>query len=82
MIDKLSDAEARFSRIESSLSDPETVSDIEKYTKLMKEHRALLPLIEKYREYKKVKNDAGGGTGACAPFPRAVFHAFARKKRD
>ena len=60
MIDKLSDAEARFSRIESSLSDPETVSDIEKYTKLMKEHRALLPLIEKYREYKKVKNDADG----------------------
>lgn len=26
----------------------------------MKEHRALLPLIEKYREYKKVKNDADG----------------------
>ncbi len=29
-----------------------------------------------------VAEPPGGGTGACAPLPRAVLHALTRKKRD
>ena len=55
MTEKLNGAELRFREIEAALSDGEVVSDIERYTKLMKEYRALLPLIEKFRAYKKPK---------------------------
>ena len=60
MTEKLNGAELRFGEIEAALSDGEVVSDIERYTKLMKEYRALLPLIEKFREYKKTENDIAG----------------------
>lgn len=60
MTEKLNGAELRFREIEAALSDGEVVSDIERYTKLMKEYRALLPLIEKFREYKKTENDIAG----------------------
>ena len=57
MLNKLSDAEARFCEIEDALADPAVVADIEKYTRLMRERRNLLPVIEKYREYKKLAAD-------------------------
>ena len=60
MTEKLNGAELRFREIEAALSDGEVVSDIERYTKLMKEYRALLPLIEKFREYKRAENDIAG----------------------
>ncbi len=51
MTERLRDAEKRYVTIESMLSDVETVSNMEKYTALMKEYKSLTPLIEKYREY-------------------------------
>ena len=60
MLTKLGAVEARFNEIEAALSDAATVADLEKYTALMKEHRSLLPVIEKYREYKKTASDVDG----------------------
>lgn len=51
MTERLRDAEKRYVDIEAMLSDSETVSDMEKYTALMKEYKSMTPLIEKYREY-------------------------------
>ena len=55
MINKLSATEERFVRIEEELADPAIFSNNEKYTSLMKEYKTLTPIIEKYREYKTVK---------------------------
>lgn len=55
MTERLRDAETRYVAIEAMLSDSETVSDMEKYTALMKEYKTLTPLIEKYREYVAVE---------------------------
>lgn len=55
MTERLRDAEKRYVAIEAMLSDAETVSDMEKYTALMKEYKSLSPLIEKYREYVKTE---------------------------
>lgn len=52
MLEKLNAAEQNYLRLEASLSDPEVCSDIERYTRLMKEYKNLTPVIEKYREYK------------------------------
>ncbi|MBR2296834.1 MAG: PCRF domain-containing protein, partial [Clostridia bacterium] len=60
MFDKLNNAEQRYNQIEEDLSNPEIISNQDAFTKLMKEYKSLAPVIEKYREYKKVKNDMEG----------------------
>lgn len=53
MLDRLNDVEKRFEKIEEKLSDPATVADIEGYTALLKERASVLPIVEKFREYKQ-----------------------------
>lgn len=69
MFDKLLGIEERFQKVNEQLCLPETVSDQELYTKLMKELKNLTPVVEKFREYKSYKEafdesksllDAGG----------------------
>jgi peptide chain release factor 1 len=60
MLEKLSAAEARFNEIEAALSDAAVIADLDRYTALMKEHRALSPVVEKFREYKKASSDMDG----------------------
>lgn len=57
MLDKLASIEEKFENINSQLFDPDIVSDISKYRKLMQEQKQLTPVVEKYREYKKVNAD-------------------------
>jgi peptide chain release factor 1 len=54
MLEKLKDAELRYCAIEQELATPDIFSDQERFTALMKEYKALTPIIEKYREYKSV----------------------------
>ena len=69
MFEKLQSVEARYEEIGQRLMNPDIISDQEQYKKLMKDHKQLLPLVEKYREYCKVEKsedeakellDAGG----------------------
>lgn len=57
MLEKLSEVEKHFEEISEKLFDPNIISDIEKYKSLMKEQKALSPIVEKYREYKKAESD-------------------------
>ena len=57
MLDKLAAIEEKFEQINAQLFDPDVVSDIEKYKKLMQETNHLTPIVEKYRELKKAQND-------------------------
>ncbi len=52
MINKLSQTEERYRKIESELANGEVMADIELYKKLMKEYSSLQPVVEKFREYK------------------------------
>lgn len=51
MFDKLQFVEKRFEEINGLLTRPEIVSDNEQFKKLMKEHKELSPIVEKFREY-------------------------------
>lgn len=55
MIEKLNEAEKRYEQINERLSDPQIVSDQEQFRSLMKEHKQLGPIIEKFRAYKHAK---------------------------
>ena len=52
MIEKLKQIEIKYENILSELEKPETVSNQEEYKKLMREHKTLTPIVEKFREYK------------------------------
>lgn len=60
MFENLMEAEKHFEEINEMLMDPEVISDNEKYKNLMKEHKNLSPIIEKFREYKTVQNNLEG----------------------
>ncbi len=51
MLEKLKDAERRYIAMEEELAAPDIFSDQERFTALMKDYKALTPVIEKYREY-------------------------------
>ena len=55
MFDKLETVVNRYEQIAVELSRPETAGDNLLFTKLMKEHAELTPIVEKYREYTAAK---------------------------
>ena len=57
MLEKLKSAEEKYIDIENELAKPDIFSNQEEYTRLMKEYKNLTPIIEKFREYKKVERD-------------------------
>ena len=69
MIDKLQQVEERFEKVNELLCLPETVSDQSKFASLMKELKNLTPLVETYREYKKVVSDGEAAREMLAEKP-------------
>ncbi len=55
MFEKLSFIEERFTDLAAKISDPDVIADQETWRKLCKEHSDITPIVEKYREYKQVK---------------------------
>ena len=55
MFDRLKEVEKRYEEINQRLYQPDVVSNVEEYKRLMKEIKSLQPLIEKYREYHLAK---------------------------
>ena len=56
MFDKLEDIERRWRQAGLRLYEPEVINNNELYTQLLKDHRELTPVAEKYREYKEAKS--------------------------
>lgn len=57
MIEKLKDVEKRLEEINELLTQPEVVTDNNRYKALMREHKALTPIVEKFREYLQAAAD-------------------------
>ena len=55
MFDRLEQLEVRFMELEREMSDPAIVNDQQRMQKTGKQHRDMQPVIEKYREYKRVR---------------------------
>ena len=56
MFDKLNEIESRYDIISEKINDADIIADQSSWQKFMKEHSALTPIVEKYREYKKAEN--------------------------
>ena len=55
MFQKLEAVEKRYEDLTKKISDPEIISNQTEWQKYMKEHAEIQDVVEKYREYKKVK---------------------------
>ncbi len=55
MFQKLEDVEKRYEDLTEKISDPEVIAQNKEWQKMMKEHSELTPIVEKYREYKKLE---------------------------
>jgi len=54
MFDRLTELESKFENLSEQISDPEVIADNNRWRILMKEHSDLTPVIDAYREYKRV----------------------------
>ena len=55
MFQKLEDVEKRYEELNKKISDPNVIARQAEWQKCMKEHAAIVDVVEKYREYKKAK---------------------------
>lgn len=56
MFEKLSFIEERYEELSNKISDPEIIADQSQFAKLCKEQSDIAPIVEKYREYKMLKD--------------------------
>ena len=88
MIDKLEEVEKRYDEVNGLLCQSEVVSDMERYTALMKEMKQLTPVVEKFREYKKAREtyeesrEMLGDSSLDDDFAQMVKEEFEQSKDD
>jgi len=56
MFDRLDQLEARYDDLSKQMSDPTLVNDQKKFQAIAKQHRDMEPTVEKFREYRKIKD--------------------------
>lgn len=66
ILDKLEKLVLRLKELSELLSQPDVTNNMEQYTKLNKEYAELLPVVEKYQEYKKASEDLVTAEGLLA----------------
>ena len=63
MFDRLDQIEARYEDLGRQLSDPKIVNDQENYRKVSKAHRDLEPTVEKFRDFRKLRDAVADAKG-------------------
>ena len=58
MLEKLQAVEDRYSELNDRLLEPDAAGDPQRYAALMREYKSLTPIVEKYRQYTKARQDA------------------------
>ena len=60
MFEKLGQIEKSYEELTEQISQPEFMSDMTVYAKLMKQHRSLGEVVEKYREVRRMQEELAG----------------------
>ncbi|MBQ8540364.1 MAG: peptide chain release factor 1 [Clostridia bacterium] len=80
MFDKLAFIEEKYEELSQKISDPEVISDIGSWRKLMKEHSDMTPIVEKYKEYKAVMQTISDAEEMLLDKPDADFEELLREE--
>ena len=78
MFDRLTQIEARYEDLTQALSSPDLVNDSAKFQKTAKAHSDLVPIVEKFREYKELKKGIEGSKALLAEETDAEMRTYAQ----
>ena len=56
MFDRLQQMEEQYERLGGELAMPDVVNDQARYQKIAKQHRDLEPVVEKYRDWRRLRD--------------------------
>ncbi|HLH09852.1 MAG TPA: peptide chain release factor 1 [Terriglobales bacterium] len=80
MFEKLDQIEAKYQELTNALASPEIVSDSGKYQKTAKAHSELMPIVEKYREFKDLRRGIAESKEMLASETDADMKAYAEEE--
>lgn len=60
MLEKLEQIEKNYEDLTAQISSPDLMNDMSNYAKIMKQHRSLGEIVEKYREAKRLREELEG----------------------
>src|ERR1700758_4607443 len=82
MFDRLNQIESRYDELTQALASPEVISDSSKYQKTAKAHSELLPVVEKYREYKDLTRGITESKSVLADESDPDMRAYAEEELE
>jgi len=81
MFEKLAEIERRYLELEARSQAPEVISDRTEYTRTIRAYRDIQPIVEKYRERKRVESQLSEARELLQSLPTAdELHAMAQQE--
>jgi peptide chain release factor 1 len=80
MFERLEQIESRYEELTHALASPEVINDSARYQKTAKAHSELVPVVEKYREYKDLKRGIAESKAVIAEESDAEMRAYAQEE--
>src|SRR5260370_10689586 len=80
MFERLEQLEARYDELTQALASPEIIHDSAKYQKTAKAHSELVPVVEKFREFKGLKRGIGESKALVAGEEDQEMRAYAQEE--
>jgi peptide chain release factor 1 len=80
MFERLDQIEAKYEELTQSLASPEIISDSSKYQKAAKAHSEIMPVVEKYREFKDLRRGIDESKAMVLEEKDADMRAYAQEE--
>jgi peptide chain release factor 1 len=80
MFERLEQIEARYEELTRALASPETMNDSAKYQKTAKAHSELVPIVEKFREFRDLKRGIEESKALVESEDDAEMRAYAQEE--
>ena len=81
LMEKLGEAERKYTEIAASLGLPDVISDVENYARLRREYKLLTPVVAKYREYIATERELEGAAELARTETDPELRAMADEER-
>ncbi len=82
MFERLVQLEARYEELTQALASPEIIGDSSKYQKAAKAHSEIVPVVEKYREYKDLTSGIAESKAVLLDEKDPEMRAYAQEELD
>src|SRR6202034_4339917 len=82
MFERLDQIEARYEELTNALALPDIVNDSARYQKTAKAHSEIVPVVEKYREYKDLTRGIAESKAMLADEKDPEMRAYAQEELD